>query len=56
MVTKINPAQMGSLIHVTYYFLVGASDLAGMDKDNKGIDVKLKSAGFPTALWFNYLL
>lgn len=39
---------MAYLIHVIYYSLAGASDLADMDKDNEGIDVKLKCAGFLT--------
>lgn len=47
---------MGSLIHVTIYSLAGSSDLGDMDKDNKGIDVKLKGTGFLDASWFNYLL
>lgn len=40
---------MAYLIHMTYYSLAGASDLADMDKDKEGIDVKLKSSGFLTA-------
>lgn len=41
---------MDYLIPMTYYSLAGASDLADMDKDNKGTDVRLKSAGFLAAL------